>query len=291
MTATVYAQPDAQAIIRLALHEDLAFQGDATCRCLVPPGARLRGTVTAKQAGLLCGLPLFAEVCRALGGGVRFAEVADDGTRVTAGTVVLRCEGAASVLLQAERTFLNLAQRLSGVATLASRCAAAVAGTRAAVFDTRKTTPGLRALQKHAVVVGGCRNHRYGLHDQVLIKENHIALMSPGGDGSRPAEAVRRCRAALGPAAIVEVEIEDLRDLEPVMAAGASIILLDNMDVPLLQEAVARRGNRAVELEASGGITLDDLSAVAATGVDRISLGALTHSAPSFDLSLRCEAG
>ncbi|MBA2480158.1 MAG: carboxylating nicotinate-nucleotide diphosphorylase, partial [Planctomycetes bacterium] len=199
--------------------------------------------------------------------------------------------GDAATLLQGERTALNFCQRLSGTATLTRRYVDAVAGTRAGIFDTRKTTPGMRILQKHAVACGGGRNHRMGLYDQVLIKENHIALMP--GPGSGPAEAVKRSRSSCGDTAVIEVEIEDLRDLEPVMAAGADIVLLDNMPPAMLIEAVARRDRaqastpRRVELEASGGITLDTVRAVAQTGVERISTGELTHSVRALDLSMR----
>jgi nicotinate-nucleotide pyrophosphorylase (carboxylating) len=285
MDTAVYDLPEVVELIDRALAEDLGATGDLTCACLVPDDARLRGTITAKGAGVVCGLPLFARVFARAGGGVEVTQAAADGTPVAPGDAVLRCRGRAATILQGERTALNLVQRLSGTATLARHCAGLVVGTGATVYDTRKTTPGLRRLQKHAVVAGGARNHRQGLHDQVLIKENHIALMGPGG----PAAAVRRCRERLGPAAVIEVEIERLADLEPVIAAGADIVLLDNLGPGDLREAVRLRAGRPVALEASGGITADNLRAVAETGVDRISLGALTHSALPLDLSLRCE--
>jgi nicotinate-nucleotide pyrophosphorylase (carboxylating) len=284
-----YAHPDVAAIIRLALDEDLRGADDVTCRCLVPPEARLAGVVRAKEDGVLCGLPLFARVFAACGGGVSVSGALPDGARVAAGDVVLRLDGPARTLLTGERTALNLAQRLSGTATMTARLVAAVAGTRARILDTRKTTPGLRVLQKHAVRCGGGDNHRHGLHDAVLIKENHIALMPPGPLGSGPAEAVRRARAAVGPQVAVEVEIERLADLAPVIAAGADIVLLDNMPPPLLAQAVAERdrlGARAL-LEASGGITLATVRAVAETGVERISTGTMTHSVAALDLSMR----
>ncbi|MFW5846124.1 MAG: carboxylating nicotinate-nucleotide diphosphorylase, partial [Planctomycetota bacterium] len=177
-------------------------------------------------------------------------------------------------------------QRLSGTATATRRCVDLVAGTGARIYDTRKTTPGMRLLQKHAVRCGGGHNHRIGLYDMVLIKENHVALME--GAVSGPAEAVRRARATVGPDVRIQVEIERLADLEPVIAAGTDLILLDNMDCEQLREAVRIRGGHAVKLEASGGITDATLRAVAETGVDRISIGALTHSVASLDLSLRC---
>jgi nicotinate-nucleotide pyrophosphorylase (carboxylating) len=293
-----YSHSDVRELIALALREDLREGGDITCRALVPPQAKLDGIVRAKAAGVVCGLPLFQLVFDQLaadmpGCEVKVSEAAADGTRVAPGDIVLRCRGIASTLLIGERTALNLCQRLSGTATMARRYVDTVAGTRAQVFDTRKTTPGMRLLEKHAVASGGARNHRIGLYDQVLIKDNHIALMPPGPLGSGPAEAVRRARETLGRDTTIEVEIEHLSDLEPVIAAGADIVLLDNMAPDLLREAVQRRdralaGNkRRVDLEASGGITLDTIRAVAETGVERISTGALTHSVHALDLSLR----
>jgi nicotinate-nucleotide pyrophosphorylase (carboxylating) len=292
-----YDHPDVAAIIRLALDEDLRGSADVTCRALVPPGSRLRATITAKQSGVICGLPLFTRVFAALGGGVTMRESAADGTVVKPGDVIARFDGDAAVMLQGERTALNLAQRLSGTATATRRLVDAVAGTRARILDTRKTTPGLRVLQKHAVLAGGGDNHRHGLHDAVLIKENHIALMAPGPGGSGPAEAVRRARAAVGAAVLVEVEIERLDDLAPVIAAGADIVLLDNLPPDSIREAVALRDRACarppaadearrprVLLEASGGISLDSVRAFAASGVDRISTGSMTHSAPVLDL-------
>ena len=293
-----YSHSDIHQLIALALREDLRESGDITCRALVPPQARLDGMVRAKAAGVVCGLPLFQLVFDQLaadmpGCEVRVSEAVADGTRVNAGDIVLRCRGVASTMLIGERTALNLCQRLSGTATMAARYVEAIAGTRAQVFDTRKTTPGMRLLEKHAVASGGARNHRIGLYDQVLIKDNHIALMPPGPLGSGPAEAVRRARETTGEETLIEVEIEKLDDLEPVIAAGADIVLLDNMAPALMREAVGRRDRavagkkRRVELEASGGITLETIRAVAETGVERISTGALTHSVHALDLSMR----
>ncbi len=307
-----YQHPDVAAIVRMALDEDLRDTGDITCQSLVPAGARLAAAITAKSGGTLCGLHLlaltFEELVRRGYAPVHIELCREDGTAVAPGTVVWRAQGDARTLLIGERTGLNLAQRLSGTATLTRRFVAAVAGTKAGIFDTRKTSPGLRILQKHAVVSGGGRNHRFGLHDQVLIKDNHIALMQPQDQAalaagavapaactSAPAEAVRRCRAALGPERIIEVEIERLEDLPGVINAGADIVLLDNMPPEALRQAVfvrdamLGRGHRRFELEASGGITLGSVRAVAETGVDRISSGELTHSAAVLDLSMRCQ--
>jgi nicotinate-nucleotide pyrophosphorylase (carboxylating) len=268
----IYDHPDTAAIIDLALREDLGATGDITCRAVVPAAARLAGRINAKESGVLCGMALFQRVCDRVGTGVVVTDALADGAAVEPG---------------AERTALNLAQRLSGTATLARTYADAVAGTRARVFDTRKTTPGLRLLQKHAVVAGGGANHRIGLYDQVLLKENHIALMGAAG----PAEAVRRARAATAPGTVIEVEIERLDDLEGVIVAGADIVLLDNMDPERCRRAVAVRDRlgRRCDLEASGGITLATIRAFAETGVERISVGALTHSAACLDLSMRCD--
>ncbi len=283
----VYAHPDVAAIIDFSLREDLRSGDDLTCAALVPSGARLSGIVRAKEAGVVCGLPLFARVFAALGGGVEVMRCAADGAAVAVGDEVLRCVGDAAIMLKGERTALNLAQRLSGTATATRRYVDAIAGTRARILDTRKTTPGLRILQKHAVACAGGANHRIGLYDQVLIKENHIALMAAVAGERGPAQAVRRARAASG-TAIVEVEIERLDELEGVIAAGADIVLLDNCPPGVVRAAVLQRGARRVLLEASGGITLANVRAFAETGVDRISIGALTHSSGALDLSLRC---
>ncbi len=286
-----YAHPDVATIIRLALDEDLRGGADVTCQALVPESARLTGVVRAKERGVVCGLSLFAPVFAACGGGVEISAMASDGTTVVPGDIVLRFAGPARTLLTGERTALNLAQRLSGTATMTRALVDAVAGTRARILDTRKTTPGLRVLQKHAVRCGGGQNHRHGLHDAVLIKENHIALMAPGESRSSPAEAVRRARASVGPTVSIEVEIETLADLAPVIAAGADIVLLDNMAPDLLRAAVAERdrlGARTL-LEASGGITLASVRAVAESGVERISTGTMTHSVAALDLSMRCD--
>jgi nicotinate-nucleotide pyrophosphorylase (carboxylating) len=301
----LYTQPEVTALLALALGEDLRQTGDLTANALIPDTATLAGTVTAKSPGVVCGLALFARVAALLGGDLHCRDAAPDGTVVAAGTPVLRLHGDARLMLAVERTALNLCQRLSGTATMTRRYVDLVAGTRAGIFDTRKTAPGQRLLQKHAVAAGGGRNHRMGLHDQVLIKDNHLALM-PGWDhgkaGSAPAEAVRRCRAALGASTVIEVEIETVADLPAVMRAGADIVLLDNLPPAALRDAVALRDRVLaeadpaargalrphVDLEASGGITLATVRAYADTGVERISTGEPTHSAPALDLSLRC---
>jgi nicotinate-nucleotide pyrophosphorylase (carboxylating) len=295
-----YTHADCTELIHLALREDVGHAGDVTCQALVPAHATMHGIVRAKSPGVVCGLPLFQIIFDRVAqhlttGRVQVNFCADDGTHVSAGDEVLRCSGNATTLLIGERTALNFCQRLSGTATMASNYVQEIAGTKAQVFDTRKTTPGMRLLEKHAVMAGGARNHRIGLYDQILIKDNHIALMPQHSAASAPAEAVRRARHRHGEKILIEVEIEKLDDLEPVIMAGADIILLDNMAPALLRDAVARRNRcvtthaltRTVQLEASGGITLSTIRAVAETGVERISTGALTHSVTALDLSLR----
>ena len=295
-----YGSPQVAAIIHAALHEDLQYVGDLTCQCLVDPGANLRGQIIAKAAGVVCGVPLFAAVVQHLNGAVEVAEVVDDGQWVEPGAHIVEFRGSAAAILMAERSALNLMQSLSGVATATRAYADLVAGTRCRIFDTRKTAPGQRLLQKHAVYCGGGANHRIGLFDQVLIKENHIALMRSDGP-SGPEQAVRRCRERLGLRAVIEVEIQSIDQLEGVIAGGADIVLCDNMGPDLLAQAVRIRddlgcaphdpqtGIRIVALEASGGITKETLRAVAETGVERVSIGALTHSVTALDLSLLCE--
>ena len=290
---SAYEHADIIALIRLALAEDLRDGQDVTCAATVPPGARLQATVRAKQPGIVSGVALFAAVYRALGSDVATRLALPDGTRVAPGDVVWDGEGDASAILVGERTALNLVQRVSGTATATATLVAAIAGTRARILDTRKTTPGMRVVQKLAVLAGGGANHRHGLHDAVLIKDNHIALMPPGPLGSGPAEAVRRARALLGAAMMIEVEIERVADLVPVMLPGADIVLLDNFDPATVAQAVALRNatrapdQRQVLLEASGGITLATVRAYAEAGVDRISTGSMTHSVMALDLSMR----
>jgi nicotinate-nucleotide pyrophosphorylase (carboxylating) len=269
-------------VVARALAEDVGG-GDVTTAATVPSGARALARITQKAPGVIYGLDAAEAVFRALDPGIDVVRAAGEGSWRERGPV-LELEGSAAAILTGERTALNFLQRLSGVATLTARCVAAVAGVEPRpprILDTRKTTPGLRALEKAAVAAGGGTNHRAGLYDAVLIKENHAALA--GGVG----EAVRRARAAF-PALPLEVECRDLAEVDEALAAGARRLLLDNMGTGQLAAAVAHVGDRA-ELEASGGVTLDTLREVASTGVDFISVGALTHSAPALDLSLLLE--
>jgi nicotinate-nucleotide pyrophosphorylase (carboxylating) len=267
-----------QYVIR-ALQEDVG-DGDITTVATVPADARARARITQKAPGVIFGLEPAEETFRTLDPGIALERLCAEGEWRDGGPV-LDIEGSARAILTGERTALNFLQRLSGVATLTARCVRAVDGTGTQILDTRKTTPGLRALEKAAVAAGGGTNHRAGLYDAVLIKENHAAIA--GGVG----EAVRKARAQSADAPL-EVECRTLEEVDEALAAGAPQILLDNMTTEQLRLAVERVAGRAT-LEASGGVTLDRLGEIAATGVDFISVGALTHSAPALDLSLILE--
>ncbi len=264
--------------IREWLAEDLG-RGDVTTALLVPPDLGGRGQIVAKAPGVLAGIGVAAEVFRLVDPSVRFDPRADDGDELVPGQTVAELEGPLAAILGGERLALNLLQRLSGIATLTRAYVRAVEGTGAKILDTRKTTPGLRALEKYAVRVGGGHNHRFGLFDGILIKDNHIAAV--GG----VAEAVRRAKAGAPHHLKVEVEVTSLAELEAALRAGADLVLLDNMDEATIREAVRLAGGR-VPLEASGNMTLKRVRRVAEAGVDYISVGALTHSAPALDLSL-----
>jgi nicotinate-nucleotide pyrophosphorylase (carboxylating) len=269
-------------IVAAALREDLGH-GDLTTQAVIPADARAAARIVAREAGVVAGLPVAAAVFRAVEPALRVEACVAEGAPFAAGTVLAEVRGPARGLLTGERVALNLLQRMCGTATITARYVAAVAGTRARILDTRKTTPGLRALEKYAVRMGGGVNHRFALYDGVMLKDNHLALLAAQGVGL--AEAVRRARAAVGPMVRVEVEVERVEDAVVAAEAGASMILLDNMPPAELRRAVAAVAGRA-ELEASGGITLETLRAVAESGVDYISVGALTHSARALDLGL-----
>jgi nicotinate-nucleotide pyrophosphorylase (carboxylating) len=266
-------------LVRRALAEDIG-PGDVTTEAIVPATARARALITQKASGVIYGLDVAQRCFAALDPSVAFDRRAPEGEWRERGEV-LALEGSARALLTGERTALNFLGRLSGVATLAARCVQAVAGTGAIVLDTRKTTPGLRALEKAAVAAGGATNHRVGLYDAVLVKENHIAI------AGRIAEAVAGVRAR-APELSLEVECRNLDEVDEALGAGVARLLLDNMSPAQLREAVAHVAGRA-ELECSGGLTLETLKAHAATGVQFVSVGALTHSAPALDLSLTME--
>jgi nicotinate-nucleotide pyrophosphorylase (carboxylating) len=264
-------------IVTRALVEDVG-DGDVTTRAIVPEDARARAEVVQKEPGVLYGLDAAELTFRSTDPEVQVERLAPEGEWREGGPVLV-AEGSAAGLLAAERVALNFLQRLSGVATLTARCVRAVEGTGVEILDTRKTTPGLRGLEKAAVRAGGGANHRAGLHDEILIKENHAALA--GGVG----EAVRRARAA-APGLPLEVECRTPAEIDAALAAGAERILLDNMSVDELRAAVAQVGGRAT-LEASGGISLEQLGEIASVGIQFVSIGALTHSAAALDLSLQ----
>jgi nicotinate-nucleotide pyrophosphorylase (carboxylating) len=274
-------------LVELALAEDLGPVGDRTSDALIPADQTGRAVFVARSDGVLAGLPTVALVYLAIDPALTLEFHAADGDRVPRGTRLATVAGPLRSILAAERTALNFLQRLSGVATLTRRYVDAVAGTRAKVLDTRKTTPGWRLLEKYAVRMGGGTNHRIGLYDVVLIKDNHLAGL---GD---PATAVRRAvelaRAHPGNAGLpVEVEVDTLEQLDQALAVRPEIVLLDNMPPNQLQAAVLRRdaASPTTLLEASGGVNLTTIRAIAETGVDRISVGALTHSAPALDIAL-----
>ncbi len=301
-TQTVWnesTQRDLDALLRLAISEDAGEVGDLTTAALVPDDVVGQATVAVRSAGVIAGLPVGRAALEAVDPRLQWREQARDGQAVQSGDPVATIRGPARGLLQAERLVLNLLGRLSGIATLTGQYVEAVAGTSAQIYDTRKTTPGWRRLEKYAVRCGGGHNHRTGLFDAVLIKDNHLALgsSSTGEDRTRftPAEAVRRARRFIeesdlsaANSMIVEIEVDTLKQLEEVLPAGPDIVLLDNMTPQQLRQAVATRDeiDRSVQLEASGGVNLDSVAAIAASGVDRISVGALTHSAVSLDLGL-----
>lgn len=274
--------PAAQVLLDVAraLQEDLGA-GDLTAG-LIDPTRRARARVLARESAVICGAPWVNAALRALDPGVQITWHVPDGQRCAPDQVVLEAEGNARALLSAERTALNFLQLLSGVATKTATYVDAVAGTRAKIVDTRKTLPGLRLAQKYAVRVGGGTNHRIGLFDAVLVKENHIA--AAGG-----VTAVLRAAQAVAPQArFIEIEVETLEQLQEALDAGARMVLLDNMAVPMLQEAVRINAGRAV-LEISGGVTLPGLRALADTGVDRISIGVLTKDVTATDFSMRLQ--
>lgn len=265
-----------------ALAEDLGLAGDLTSQAVLPPDATAAAVLTAREAGVIAGLPLAAAAFRQIGDGVTFTPRVRDGEAVAPGTVVATVSGNARHVFSAERVALNFLNRLSGVASLTRAYAEAVEGTGAKICDTRKTTPGHRAFEKYAVRCGGGANHRYGLDDAILIKDNHIAVA--GGVGA----AFKAARAFAGHLVAIEIEVDSLEQFEEALAAGATVVLLDNMDNATLREAVRRNGGRA-KLEASGGVKLDRVRAIAETGVDYISTSQITMAAPPLDIGLDVE--
>jgi len=298
-------EADWRALLRLAADEDLGSMGDLTTRALLSDDVGARAAVVARADGILAGAPAAEITLEFFDPRLEWIGQIEDGQPVAAGQTVAYVEGPAAGLLTAERTMLNLLGRLSGIATLTARYVDAVRGTKAAIYDTRKTTPGWRRLEKYAVHCGGGQNHRSGLHDAILIKDNHLALAAeppwkppaePRPDSCTPAEAVRRARQfvevhvpePLRAGLIVEIEVDTLEQLQTVLPERPNLVLLDNMAPDVLRHAVALRDRLApdVELEASGGVDLATVREIADSGVDRISVGALTHAAACLDFGL-----
>jgi len=268
-----------EPIVRAALAEDLGLAGDITSRACIPADARLTAVFATRASGVVAGLACARLAVALLDPSATFENVAADGDAAQAGAPLARVEANARALLGAERVALNLLCRLCGIATLTAAFVAEVAGTGARIIDTRKTTPGLRALEKYAVRCGGGANHRFGLNDAILIKDNHGVAC--GG----VARGVRRARQSVGHMVKIEAEIDRLDQLEDVLGERPDIIMLDNFSLADMREAVRRAADRVV-LEASGGVSLATVRAIAETGVDLISVGALTHSAPILDIGL-----
>jgi nicotinate-nucleotide pyrophosphorylase (carboxylating) len=291
MTPTSLLNPDAfvsplaiDDAVHRALDEDLGRAGDVTSLATVPEATRAQAVLAAREAGVIAGLPLALATLQKLSDAIEVRAHVRDAARVARGQHVLTISGPARAILTAERTALNFVGRLSGIATLTADYVRRTEGTRTRICCTRKTTPGLRALEKYAVRCGGGFNHRFGLDDAILIKDNHIAVA--GGIGP----VLERARAHAGHLVKIEIEVDTLIQLREVLETGqADAVLLDNMDVSTLREAVKLTAGR-LALEASGGVTLESVAAIAATGVDYVSSGALTHSAPNFDCALDIEA-
>ena len=273
-----------EPIVRMALAEDLGRAGDVTAQACIPEGSRMRAVVGARKAGVLAGMGCMRLAVLAMDPAASVLIHVQDGEAFEAGTALAEIEGDARALLSAERTGLNLLGRLSGIASLTRQYVQAVEGTKARIADTRKTTPGLRALEKHAVACGGGINHRFGLDDAILIKDNHVAVCG----GIEP--AVTRARAMAGHLMKIELEVDGLAQLDQALALvdqgrGPDVVMLDNFTLEMLRDAVARTAGR-VTLEASGGVNLTTVRDIAETGVDVISVGGLTHSAMVLDIGL-----
>jgi len=281
----VILTPKMRRLIDEALREDMG-SGDATSRALLPDSLRGRASLIAKESGVVCGTTIAREVFRRVNRRLRVRIVKRDGSRVARGTRILVIEGPVAPILAAERTALNFLQRLSGIATLTSQFVAAVRGTRCRILDTRKTTPGWRVIEKFAVKCGGGTNHRLRLDDLILIKDNHLAALK--GGKNPVAVAIQRSRKKF-PRLRIEVECDRLSQVHQAVAAHADIILLDNM-APARMKAAVRWTRKRAKLEASGGVTLHNVRRIAKTGVDFISVGALTHSAPALDFSLEIQS-
>lgn len=274
--------PLALDFIRRALAEDIG-DGDITSRCFIPEGHRSTAQIVARENSILAGVEIATEVFRQTDASIEFSRQRDDGASLTSGEIVFAVSGPTRSLLTAERTALNFLQRLSGIATLTRQFVEAVANTQAVIFDTRKTTPGLREFERLAVRAGGGTNHRLGLFDAVLAKDNHLAVI---GDAVGIQQAIDRA-LQLKPGIAIEIEADTLDQVRMLCdLRGINVILLDNMSHHQLREAVVLRSSKPIALEASGGVNIQTVTAIAATGVDRISVGALTHSARAVDFAM-----
>lgn len=282
MQASIYLNKDfdedIDSVIERAIEEDLGEIGDVTSKAVISSGVNIKAEILAKSPGIIAGLKVAEKAFKHLNPDIAFTPLIEDGGYVDAGTRVALVSGDALAILGAERTALNFLQHLSGITTETARYKKAIEGYGVELLDTRKTTPGLRLLEKYAASVGGAVNHRLGLYDQILIKDNHIKIAGDIG------KSVKQARETY-PNLKVEVEAETLAEVKAALEAGADIILLDNMDTKVLKEAVAMIGDKVIK-EASGGITLANIAEVAATGVDRISTGAITQAAKPLDISL-----
>jgi nicotinate-nucleotide pyrophosphorylase (carboxylating) len=287
-------EQDALRLLQMALDEDLWDGRDWTSKATIPAEAQGSARFVARSRGVVAGLPVAGLAVKSLH--LKWGLIATDGDHITPGTELARVEGSMRDLLAIERTALNFLQRLSGIATLTAEFVAAVAGTKAVILDTRKTTPGWRSLEKYAVRCGGGRNHRYGLSDAILIKDNHLAWIAQGGEPDpigRAIASARELASQVESIEFIEIEVDTLEQLDRALECRPDIILVDNLGADALGEAVRRRDAKApdVLLEASGGVTLETVAGLARSGVDRISVGALTHSAPALDIGLDFDRG
>jgi nicotinate-nucleotide pyrophosphorylase (carboxylating) len=276
------------AILELAVREDLGKTGDLTSNAVVPASTRGKAAFVVRCEGVLAGMPACLKTLERIDPAIQCKVMHTDGFRLDRSWWIATVDGPMRSILAAERLALNFLQRLSGIATLTRQYVDAVAGTKARIFDTRKTIPGWRLLEKHAVRAGGGMNHRVGLFDAILIKDNHLAAIRKESGAGNEIEAAIRCCREMHPSVPIEIEVESLEQLERALRCEPAIVLLDNMNLEQLRTATARRGAIApsVQLEASGGVHLDTVRAIAETGVDRISVGAITHSAPALDIAL-----